>query len=178
MISLRLRFYFAIFVACCVILSAPCSYAAPPAHWHPATDKELAAVIPDRAPVVAERIETELRTASGITDGKGHTIAGVVLITAGYSANGKYSDFLLTQVPLKIGDMLLPEGHYLIGWTRGENDLDVTVSEASTGKVMVEVKAPRNETIRGVQAIHIWPPTEHSVIQLGRFTIPYSIPAP
>lgn len=138
----------------------------------------MAAVIPDRAPVLAERIETELRTASGITDGKGHTIAGVVLITAGYSANGKYSDFLLTQVPMKIGDTLLPEGHYLIGWTRGENDLNVAISEASTGKELVQIKAPRNIAIRGVQAIHIWPPSEHSMIQLGRFTIPYSIPAP
>ena len=112
----------------------------------------MAAVIPDRAPVLAERIETELRTASGITDGKGHTIAGVVLITAGYSANGKYSDFLLTQVPMKIGDTLLPEGHYLIGWTRGENDLNVAISEASTGKELVQIKAPRNIAIRGVQA--------------------------
>jgi hypothetical protein len=149
---------------------------AQPPRWRAATEKELAAVIPDRAPVIAERIETEFRTASGITDGKGHTIAGVVLITAGYSANGKYSNFLLAQVPLKIGDTLLPEGNYLMGWTRGENDLDVAISEATTGKVAVQIKATRDPTIRGVQTIHIWPPNDHSVIQLGRFTIPYSIP--
>lgn len=146
------------------------------AHWRTATDKELASIIPDRAPVIAERIETELRTASGVTDGKGHYIAAVVLITAGYSANGKYSDFLLTQVPLRIGDKVLPEGRYLLGWTRGEDDLDVIVSEASSGKPVLEVKAARSTTIRGVQSIHIWPPTDHSAIQLGRFTIPYSIP--
>ena len=145
-------------------------------HWRAATDKELAAIIPERAPVIAERIETELRTASGVTDGKGHTIAAVVLITAGYSANGKYSDFLLTQVPLRLGDTLLPQGHYLLGWTRGDDDLDVTVYAAASGKAAAEVKARRDPAILGVQSIHIWPPSDHSVIQLGRFTIPYSIP--
>ncbi|WP_254061673.1 hypothetical protein [Granulicella sp. L60] len=144
--------------------------------WRSATDKELASIIPDRAPVIAEHIETELRTASGITDGKGHYIAGVVLITAGYSANGRYSNFLLTQVPLKIGSTTLPEGHYLLGWTRGEDELKVIISSALTGKPLVNVSAVPATTIRGVQSIHIWPPSDHSVIQLGRFAIPYSIP--
>ncbi len=76
-------------------------------------------MIPARAPVISERIETEFRTASGITDGKGHAIAGVVLITAGYSADGKYSHYFVSQVPLKVGDFLLPPGQYLIGWVRG-----------------------------------------------------------
>lgn len=145
-------------------------------HWRVATEKELAGFIPDRAQVVAERIETELRTASGITDGKGHMVAAVVLITAGYSSNGKYSDILLTQVPMKIGDKVLPEGHYLLGWTRGEDDLKVTFSEASSGQPVVNVTATRSTTIRGVQSIHIWAPAEGSVIQLGRFVIPYSLP--
>ncbi len=145
-------------------------------HWRAATDRELAAIIPERAPVVAERIETELRTASGVTDGKGHTVAAVVLITAGYSANGKYSDFLLTQVPLRIGNTVLPEGRYLLGWTRDDEVLNVTVYEAASGKPAAQVKARRDPAILGVQSIHIWPPSEHSVVQLGRFTIPYSIP--
>jgi hypothetical protein len=146
------------------------------AHWRVATEKELASIIPNRAPVIAEHIETELRTASGVIDEKGHYIAAVVLITAGYSANGKYSDFLLTQVPLKIEKAILPEGHYLLGWTRGEDDLKVTFYEASSGKAIVTVTALRSTNIRGVQSIHIWPPTDRSVIQLGRFTIPYSVP--
>ena len=57
--------------------------------WHTASEAELKALIPARAPVVKERIETEFRTASGITDGEHRFIAGVVLITAGYSAEGK-----------------------------------------------------------------------------------------
>ena len=73
------------------------------AAWRQATDAELAALLPARAPVEKEHIETEMRTASGITDGKGHFIAGVVLITAGYSADGKYSHYLVVQSPIKIG---------------------------------------------------------------------------
>jgi len=144
--------------------------------WRAATDKELASIIPERVPVIAEHIETELRTASGITDGKGRYITAVLLITAGYSADEKYSDYLLTQAPLKIGNTILPEGRYLIGWVRGKDSLEVTISEASSGRPVLKVTAVPNSNIRGVQSIHIWPPSDHSVIQLGRFTIPYSVP--
>ena len=126
--------------------------------------------------MIAERIETEMRTASGVVDGRGHTIAGVVLITAGYSANGKYSDYLLTQVPIKIGDRTLPVGSYLIGWTRSTDELLVTISEASTGQALVEVPAVRNASIHRVESFRIWPPPSHPMIQLGRFTIDYSLP--
>ena len=57
--------------------------------WRQASSKELGALIPARAPVEKERIETEFRTASGVTNGKGKFIAGVVMITAGYAADGK-----------------------------------------------------------------------------------------
>ena len=63
---------------------------------------ELRSVIPARAPVISERIETEFRTASGITDGNCHFIAGVVTITAGYSAEGKYSHYFRCR-PLRGG---------------------------------------------------------------------------
>jgi hypothetical protein len=59
------------------------------ATWRQATPAELASVLPSRAPVESEHIETEMRTASGIVDEHGRFIAGVVLITAGYSAEGK-----------------------------------------------------------------------------------------
>ncbi len=143
--------------------------------WRMASAEELRALIPARAPVIAERIETEMRTASGVVDGKGHAIAGVVLITAGYSANGKYSDYLLTQVPIRIGDKLLPSGSYLIGWTRSTDQLLVTISEAATGKALVEVPAVRNESIHRVESFRVWPPSGHPMIQLGRFTMDYSV---
>ena len=46
--------------------------------WRAATDTELKTLIPPRAQVIQERIETELRTASGITDGKGKDRKSVV----------------------------------------------------------------------------------------------------
>ena len=71
------------------------------AGWRNASEPELRKVIPARAPVIKENIETEFRTASGVTDGRGKFIAGVVMITAGYSAEGKYSHFFIAQVPMK-----------------------------------------------------------------------------
>jgi hypothetical protein len=144
--------------------------------WHQSTEDELKAVIPARAPVISERIETEFRTASGITDSNGRIVAGVLLITAGYSANGKYSYFLITQTPLKIADKTLPPGNYLIGWTRSDTELFVTLSDAATGKPEVEVKATRNPEIHRVESFHISPPNVLSAIQIGRFSFPYALP--
>src|SRR5580658_4764905 len=96
-----------------------CSFAtAQKSTWRQATDAELASLLPARAPVEKEHIETELRTASGIVNSKGHFIAGVVLLTAGYSADGKYSHYLIVQAPIKIGGVALKPGEYVFGWTR------------------------------------------------------------
>ena len=146
-----------------------------PHAWRVATDAELKAMIPARAPVIQERIETELRTASGITDGKGKYVAGVVLITAGYSAEGKYSHFLLVQAPLKIGDFQLSPGEYLIGWKHNEDSLTVNFYEAASGKFLGSVEAVRNASITRVESFRIWPPGDKSLIQIGRFTFAYQI---
>jgi hypothetical protein len=149
--------------------------AAPAASWHTASEQELHSLIPARAPVISERIETEFRTASGITDGKGHSIAAVVLITAGYSADGKYSHYFVSQVPLKVGDFLLPVGQYLIGWVRGQDTLTVTFYQAQSGQPVGQVEATRNLSITRVESIRIWPPADKSLIQLGRFTFAYAL---
>jgi hypothetical protein len=150
---------------------------AQPAHenWRPATAQELKVLLPPRAPVVRERIETEMRTASGITDGKGKYVAGVVLITAGYSANGKYSHFFVTQVPLKVGGFNLAPGQYLIGWEHGEDTLNVKFYEATSGRLLGSITARLNSSIKRVESFRIWPPADRSVIQIGRFTFPYQI---
>jgi hypothetical protein len=158
-----------------LILTIP-ALAQPTSHWRPATETELSEILPPRAPVLDERIETEFRTASGISDGRGHVVAGVLLITAGYSANGKYSYFLLTQVPLRIAKTTLPPGNYLIGWTRGDNELQVTFFTAATGAPVVETTAVRNPAIHRIESFHISPPDALSVLQFGRFTIPYALP--
>ncbi len=144
--------------------------------WRVATSSELHSIIPDRAPVVSERIETEFRTASAITNGKGKFVAGVVLITAGYSAEGKYSHFFLTQVPLHVGNILLSPGQYVIGWTRHDDDsLLISFYQASTGAPVGQIIAARNEAIHRVESFRIWPPDARSVIQIGRFTFGYSV---
>lgn len=152
--------------------------------WRQATDAELKSVIPARAPVVTERIETEIRSASGITNGKGKYIAGVVLITAGYSAEGKYSHFFFTQVPLRLeSSVQLPAGEYVIGYEHGDNGLEVHFYEASTGKPVGSVAAKLIPGTTRVESFRIWPPaaqhagaaTEHAIIQIGRFGFSYQI---
>lgn len=145
--------------------------------WRQATAAELASVLPSRASVESEHIETEMRTASGIVDDRGHFVAGVVLLTAGYSADGKYSHLLVTQVPLRIAGMTLAPGHYVFGWTRnGDSDvLTVHFNLASTGVKLGEAEAHRIPDSLRLESLRIWPPEEHAIIQIGRFGIPYKI---
>src|SRR6516164_11626631 len=89
--------------------------------WRQASDAELASLLPARAPVEKEHIETEMRTASGIVNGRGRFIAGVVLLTAGYSAEGKYSHYLVVQEPMRIGTVEFKPGEYVFGWTRAKS---------------------------------------------------------
>lgn len=145
------------------------------AGWHSATTNQLEAVLPLRAPVEKERIETEMSSATGIIDAHGRVIAAVVLITAGYAANGKYSHYLLAQSPLRIGtDIALPAGTYVIGWTRAANGLFVHIYEATTGVERGSITAPMIQQPATVVPIKIWPPNEGSFIQIGRFMMPYT----
>jgi hypothetical protein len=143
--------------------------------WHQATDSELASLLPARAPVIREHIETEMRTASGIVDGHGHYIAGVVLITAGYSAEGKYSHFLIVQSLIKVGGVDLKPGDYVFGYTHSGDILNIHFNEASTGALVGTVDAHLMPSIKGVTNLHIWPPATHAIIQIGRFGIPYEL---
>jgi hypothetical protein len=173
---LRLLFRFA-----AVLAITPAALPAQAAeNWRTATQEELKSVIPARAPVISERIETEFRTASGITDGSGHFIAGVVMITAGYSAEGKYSHYFLVQAPVRVGNVALSPGDYVFGWTRSQDALKVSFYQAPTGKEVGQVDAERNPAITRVESFRIWPPhgtggEPHSVIQIGRFSFPYSL---
>jgi hypothetical protein len=143
--------------------------------WRAATESELKNLLPARAPVEQERIETEMRTASGITDGHGRFVAGVVLITAGYSADGKYSHYFVTQVPLKVGSFQLVAGAYVIGWKHEEETLNVTFYEAASGKPLGSIEATLNPSITRVESFRIWPPGDRSLMQIGRFTFSYQI---
>jgi len=145
--------------------------------WRAATDKELKSLIPARVTVENERIETEMRTASGVTNGGGKFIAGVVMITAGYSAEGKYTHFFITQVGIKLGDFELRPGEYVFGHKRTDQDtLEVSFYEAATGKHVGDVKAQVDPKKGPVRSLTITPPgAEKSVIKLGRFFFEYTI---
>ena len=144
--------------------------------WRTATPEELASFLPARAPVDKERIESEMRTASGIINERGQMIGSVVLITAGYAAEGKYSHYLLTQRTIKLGDKLtLQPGAYVIGWTRTESGLMVHIFDAPTAKERGVLLAPPIPHTRRVESFRIWPPDEQHYIQIGRFMLPYTI---
>jgi len=145
--------------------------------WRQATDAELASLLPARAPVEKEHIETEMRTASGIVNSKGHFIAGVVLLTAGYSADGKYSHYLVVQVPVRVGGISLKPGEYAFGWTRTQagDALSVHFHEAVTGALVGTTDAHRIPGSSRVESLHIWPPGDRALIQIGRFGVPYEI---
>ena len=144
--------------------------------WRAATSAELEAALPARAPVEKEHIETEMRSASGVIDSRGRVIAAVVLITAGYAANGKYYYYLLAQNPIRIGSNIdLAPGSYAIGWTRASDGLLVHIYEAETGVERGTITAHPLAQPLPIVSIKIWPPSERSVIQIGRFVLPYSL---
>ena len=151
--------------------------AVPPTRWRLASDAELRKIIPARAPVIKENIETEFRTASGITDGRGKFIAGVVMITAGYSAEGKYSHFFSTQVALKVGDLSLQPGQYVFGYQRKTADsIGISFYRASSGESVGDVEAHRNRKSSLVRALLISPPAAgKGTIQVGRFVCEFRI---
>jgi hypothetical protein len=145
--------------------------------WRQATDAELAALMPARAPVEREHIETEMRTASGVVNAHGRYIAGVVLITAGYSADGKYSHYLIVQVPIRVGGIALKPGNYAFGYSHDGDVLNVHFNDAATGALVGTTDAHLLTGARGITSLHIWPPETRSVIQIGRFGMQYEIGA-
>lgn len=145
--------------------------------WRTATAQELRKLIPARAPVIKENIETEFRTASGVTDGRGKFIAGVVMITAGYSAEGKYSHFFITQAPLRVGSISLQPGEYVFGYQRTGNDtIRVSFYRASSGETVGDVEAHVNRRSSLVRSLLITPPVGgKAAIQIGRFLFEYKV---
>ena len=127
--------------------------------------------------MIKENIETEFRTASGVTDSRGKFIAGVVMITAGYSAEGKYSHFFITQAPLRIGSLLLQPGEYVFGYQRINNDaIRVSFYRASSGESTGTVEAHVNRKSSLVRSLLISPPVDgRAPIQVGRFSFEYKV---
>ena len=145
--------------------------------WRAATSAELETALPARAPVEKEHIETEMRTANGIINSRKQIIAAVVLITAGYAADGKYSHYMVVQSPLVLdGHLTLKPGSYVVGWRRTEGGLEVHVFDSATGTERGTGIARPGPVATRVESFHIWPPGERKDIQIGRFFLPYSFP--
>lgn len=137
---------------CSAVLAAP-------GDWRAANEKELKTLIPARAPVEKEQIETEIRTASGVTDGQGHFIAGVSLNTAGYAAAGKYSIFVMVQQGIEIGGLKLMPGNYVLGWQKkGDDALEVKFYDAHSGQVLGTAEATRLNRTGRIDSFRIFPP--------------------
>jgi len=144
--------------------------------WRKMTDAELKASVPEKAPGIKEQIETEFRTASGITNGKSNML-GVVIITAGYEADGKYTHFFRTGAGVKLGDLDLPAGDYIFGYRRIDQDsLRVTFYYAKSGELVGELKASVERKKGGIYSFLITPPAAKAgKIYIGRFFFDYAV---
>lgn len=165
--------YFAAVVSLCLI--AQCKNGQH--DWRAASESELKQVIPARAPVENERIETETSTESGITDGAGKFIAGAVLITAGYSAEGKYSHFVVVQEPVRFGTLALQPGDYVFGFKHEGDALNVKFYRAQSGQYLGTVTAQRQNRTGRIESFHISPPSDKALVMIGRFGFPYELSA-
>lgn len=142
--------------------------------WRKMSEAELKVSVPEKAPVIKENIETELRTASGITDGT-KNIFGVVIITAGYEADGKYTHYLKTASKISFGKVVLKTGDYIFGYKRLDNTtLRVSFYQAQTGKLVGSVRAKVEQKKGAIYSLLIEPPMEKKgKIYIGRFSFEY-----
>ena len=145
-------------------------------NWRKMTEDDLKKIVPEKAPVIKENIETEFRTASGITDGKAN-IFGVVVITAGYEADGKYTHFFKTDAHIKVGQLSLAKGEYIFGYQRLDAEtLRVTFYRAKDGELVGATKAKVEKSKGAIYSFLIAPPTSgKGKIYIGRFTFDYSL---
>lgn len=160
----------------CLVLAVVTVAVAKQTTWTKLSGADLRAVVPEKAPVVNEHIETEFRTASGITDGRGHHVFGVVIITAGYAAEGKYTHYFVTQTRLKMDGLTLDAGEYVFGYQRAaEGNLRVIFYRAADGERVGEVTATAPQKKGGVYSFLITPPKDGTgTIHVGRFSFAYS----
>lgn len=144
--------------------------------WKKMSESDLKKVIPEKAPVIKENIETEFRTASGIVNGQ-KNIFGVVIITAGYEADGKYTHFFKTDEKLKLGEIVLNKGEYIFGYKRLDNEtLDVSFYQARDGKLIGSIEAKVERKKGAIYSFLLEPPVDKKgKIYIGRFSFEYSL---
>jgi hypothetical protein len=79
---------------------------------------EAQKLLPDAVYYAGKSANTQLRNSAGIHYSDGQYTLAVLVDTSGYSTavQEKYQGYLLTEVPLGIGDHTLPPGAYGIGF--------------------------------------------------------------
>jgi hypothetical protein len=142
--------------------------------WQKMSEDELKKSVPEKAPVIKENIETEFRTSSGITNGKSE-ILGVVIITAGYEADGKYTHFLRIGKSIKIGKISLKANDYIFGYKKIDSDtLKVSFYQAKSGKLIGAANAKVERKKGAIYSLLIEPPVDNKGrIYIGRFWFEY-----
>jgi hypothetical protein len=78
---------------------------------------------------------------------------------------------------VKIGGIALKPGEYVFGWTRAQMNEALTVHfhVAATGELVGTTDAHLIQGSNRITSLHIWPPENKGMIQIGRFGIPYEI---
>jgi hypothetical protein len=78
---------------------------------------------------------------------------------------------------VEIGGVALKPGEYAFGWSReeGGDTLSVHFNQAATGALVGTTDAHRIAGSSRVESLRIWPPEDKSIVQIGRFAIPYKV---
>jgi hypothetical protein len=78
---------------------------------------------------------------------------------------------------VRIGGVLLKPGDYAFGWDRSKSGdaLKVRFHIAATGVLVGVAEARRIAGSTRVESLHIWPPGDKALMQIGRFGLAYEI---
>ena len=76
---------------------------------------------------------------------------------------------------MEISGICFPRFHYVFGWRGGDDGLLVTFYDALSGAARGSAMARPMPTGVRVESFHIWPPADRSILQIGRFQLPYTL---
>jgi hypothetical protein len=76
---------------------------------------------------------------------------------------------------LRIGDVSLAAGEYVLGFKHDGEAVQVKIYESRTGQLVGAVQAQRLSRMGRIESFHIFPPSEHATIAIGRFGFGYQI---
>jgi hypothetical protein len=63
----------------------------------------------------------------------------------------------------------------VVGWKHAQDGLLVSFFEAGSGAEATSIVAKPLVGSKRIESFRIWPPAERSIIQIGRYMLPYSV---